>query len=79
VLTWRGAEVVGVFVVVAGAAVTVVEVVKGMLVKTVGPVLVAVSSEGTVITSVTAAEVPRVTGIKTVASVVGGSNVDVIV
>lgn len=41
--------------------------------------MVAVFSEGTVTTSVSATDVARVIGIKTVALVVGGSNVEVTV
>jgi hypothetical protein len=43
------------------------------------PELVAVTSDGSVNTSVTGTDVASVIGIKTVAFVVGGSNVDVIV
>lgn len=47
--------------------------------KTVPPVLVAVFSLGTVMTSVTGTDVPSVIGMTTVALVVGGSYVEVIV
>jgi hypothetical protein len=50
-----------------------------MDVKIVPEVLVAVFSDGTVMTSVTGTDVPSVMGTKTVALVVGGSKVDVIV
>jgi hypothetical protein len=43
------------------------------------PIVVSVSSLGTVNTSVTGTLVPRVIGTKTVALVVGASNVDVMV
>jgi hypothetical protein len=63
----RGAEVVDEIEVdgvgVGGAAVTVDSVITGMVVYNVLPLLVAVSSEGTVTISVTGTEVPRVIGI----------------
>jgi hypothetical protein len=62
-----------------GGAVTLVTVVKVDVKNTVPEVLVAVFSLGMVMTSVTAAEVSSVMGTKTVALVVGGSRVSVIV
>lgn len=70
---------VGEGVTVVGGPVTLVEVVKVDVKTIVPPGLVAVLSEGTVMTSVTAAEVSNVIGTKTVALVVGGSKVSVIV
>jgi len=81
--TSRGAEDVGegvgIGVTVIGGAVTVLCVTTGIVVKTDDPGRVAVISEGIVITSVTGIDVPRVIGTKTVALVVGGSSVLVIV
>jgi hypothetical protein len=62
-----------------GGPVTLVWVVKVDVKNIVPEVLVAVLSLGTVMTSVTAAEVSKVMGTKTVALVVGGSRVSVIV
>ncbi len=59
--------------------VTLVSVVKVDVKNTVPEVLVAVLSLGMVMTSVTAAEVSKVMGTKTVALVVGGSRVSVMV
>lgn len=65
--------------VTVGVVVTVALVVKDEVKMTVPPGLVAVLSDGTVMTSVTATEVSNVMGTKTVALVVGGSKVSVIV
>lgn len=62
-----------------GGPVTLVWVVKVDVKNIVPEVLVAVLSLGTVMTSVTAAEVSKVMGTKTVALVVGGSRVSVMV
>jgi uncharacterized membrane protein YjjB (DUF3815 family) len=59
--------------------VTLVSVVKVDVKNIVPEVLVAVLSLGMVMTSVTAAEVSKVMGTKTVALVVGGSRVSVMV
>lgn len=66
-------------VVTGAGAVTVDFVITEMGVQYVEPGEVAVFSDGTVITSVTGTEVARVMGIFTVAFVVGGSSVFVIV
>ncbi len=65
--------------VLTAGAVTLVAVVKVDVKNTVPEVLVAVFSLGMVMTSVTAAEVSKVMGTKTVALVVGGSRVSVMV
>jgi hypothetical protein len=62
-----------------GGPVTLVSVVKVDVKNIVPEVLVAVLSLGMVMTSVTAAEVSKVMGTKTVALVVGGSRVSVMV